>query len=399
MLVRAAHDPLINQGNPSSVGAMIDVVARSQYPLPGLWPRQAPVWIQLLSLVQYADWQVASGLDPSVAASWWRTPLSGAALVLAVVGARHLMAVNRRAAFGVAVLLAMSSLGVVAVLNLRPGPSILDRVLPEGMSHEPRERDYFFALAFATTGMLVGSGAVVSSRRWLSAVAPRLVTPVALGVAGLPLVLNWQAANRRPDGQLATTLGEALLASVPARAVLLMAGDNDSYTTWYRQAVLGERLDVVPVTISLLGADWYRAELARRHRLLDDEAVAAWRSETAVLQALKAGADREGRPFAAAIPVRSDLRQALASRWTLGGMAYLADPGNPARGDSIDVAASSRVADLVAARVQFPESRGRDPAVPYVQRLLRCPVQAVRVAGVRAGDRDAGLLDSRCNFK
>ena len=68
-----------------------------------------------------------------------------------------------------AVLLLMSSLGVVAVLNLRAGPSILDTVLPEGSSHEPRERDYFFALAFATAGTWIGAGAVVLARRWLGA--------------------------------------------------------------------------------------------------------------------------------------------------------------------------------------------------------------------------------------
>jgi hypothetical protein len=81
----------------------------------------------------------------------------------------------------------------------------------------------------------------VTSRRWLSTIAPRLVTAVTLAVAGLPLILNWQAATRRPDALLATTFGEALLASAPPNAVLLVAGDNDSYTTWYRQAVLGER--------------------------------------------------------------------------------------------------------------------------------------------------------------
>ena len=88
MLVRAPHDPYVNQGNPETLATMLDVVWRNQYPLPGIWPRQAPVWVQLLTLVQYADWQVASGLDNDVSASWWRTPFSVAALLLAVAGAR-----------------------------------------------------------------------------------------------------------------------------------------------------------------------------------------------------------------------------------------------------------------------------------------------------------------------
>jgi hypothetical protein len=396
MLVRAAHDPLINQGNPSTIPALIDVVARNQYPLPGFWPRAAPVWIQLLNLVQYADWQVASGLDASVAASWRRTPWSIAASLLVLAGWRHIHSVNRRASLGLGALLLMSSLGVVAVLNLRASPSILDSVLPPGATHEPRERDYFFALAFGTVGLVAGVGAVITARRW---VAPRMAAPAGLAVAALPLVLNWQAANRRPEGHLADTLGESLLASVPPNAMLLVAGDNDSYTTWYRQAALNDRRDVVPVTVSLLPAGWYREELARRHALLEPDQVNAWRGDLPVLRALVEGARREGRPVAAAVSVSRSVRQALAPGWTLGGTAYVADFSGAPRGDAIDVASVERVANLVNARSSAIDYKGRDPAVPYVVRLLRCPSQA-QGASVAAGDGALGAsLDSRCNFK
>ena len=395
MLVRAAHDPFINQGNPATVAQFVDVVARNQYPLPGLWPRAAPIWIQLLNLIQYADWQVASGLDPSVAASVLRTPWSVAAFLLAVAGWRHLRSVSRRAARGTGVLLVMSSLGVVGVLNMRASPSILDAVLPEGATHEPRERDYFFALAFATTGMLVGTGAVASARRWLAA-APKAVPAVAIGAAFLPVLLNWRAADRRREGQLADVFGESLLASVPQRAVLLVAGDNDSYTTWYRQAALDDRRDVVPVTISLLPAAWYRAELARRYRLLDPGRLSGWRGDIPVLQALVEGARREGRPVAASVSVSASVRQALAPAWTLGGTAYVAGFAGEARGDAIDAASVERIAALIAPRLPTAAYRGRDPAVPYVVRLLNCPRQSTAVA---SGAAQADSLDPRCNFK
>jgi len=227
---------------------------------------------------------------------------------------------------------------------------------------------------------------------------PRLVTPVALVVAGLPLALNWRAANRRPDAMLATTFGESLLASVPPRAVLFVAGDNDSYTTWFRQAVLGERRDVVPVTLSLLPADWYRLELERRYGLVGG-AASTWRGEDVVLGSIVARARETGRPVAAAVSVRADLRHALAPGWTLGGMAYVADFDGPARADQVDSVATGRVADLVASRLAFRESHGRDPAVGYVARLLRCPSEALRLAHNRAAAASADLLDSRCNFK
>ncbi len=398
MLVRASHDPFINQGNPSTVDAFINVVARSQYPLPGIWPRQAPVWVQLLTFLQYGDWQVASGLDQSVSASWWRTPWSIAAVVLAFVGARWHRRQGARSALGAGVLFLMASLGVVAVLNLRAGPSILDRVLPAGALHEPRERDYFFALSFAVAGLWVGAGAVLVSRRWLSPIAPRLVTPIALAIAGLPLILNWKAATRRPDAMLATTFGEALLASAPPNAILLLAGDNDSYTTWYRQSVLGERRDVVSITLPLLAADWYRAELGRRHGLMAPEAVSSWRGETETIRMLIAGARRQGRPIAAAVTIPATLRQQLAPAWTLGGMAYVAGVDSTLRADRVDTAATRKVADLIASRVPAVPREG-DPASVYVARMLRCPAGVLQLGTHPSTAPSGSLLDSRCNLK
>jgi hypothetical protein len=408
MPVRASHDPFINQGNPATFDAMMDVVTRRQYPLPGLWPRRAPIWVQVLNLVQYADWQVASGLDSSVAASWWRTPWSVLALGLLVAGARWHWRRGRRGAWGTAVLLASASLGVAAVLNLSAGPSILDRVLPPGALHEPRERDYFFALAFATAGLWIGAGAVVVARRRLAA-RPALVTPMALGMAGLPIALNWTAATRRPDGRLAATYGEALLASAPPRAVLLMAGDNDTYTVWYRQSALGERRDVVPITISLLGADWYRREQQRRYRLLDERIAGTWHGQGPTLAAVAAGARREGRPLAASMSVSPTIRRELAQEWTLGGVAYIAGSDSVARDDQVDTVRTAAVAALIDGRMgrgpgSVPGSvptgtRGRDPASAYIARLLRCP-RAILQLGSSGGDAaQRASLDSRCNFK
>ena len=399
MMVRAGHDPFINQGNPSTFGAMMDVVTRQQYPLPGMWPRRAPVWIQLLNLVQYSDWQVASGLDTSVSASWWRTPWSILALALLIPGARWHLQRDRRGGIGTGLLLASATLGVVAVLNHSAGPSILDHILPPGTLHEPRERDYFYALGFATAALWIGAGAVVVARRWMGS-RPRLVAPVALGMAALPAVLNWNAATRRPDGTIAATYGEALLASAPPRALLLLAGDNDSYTVWYRQAVLGERRDVVPVTIPLLGATWYREEQRRRHNLFTPDAVKTWLGEPAMLQALVAGAQREGRPVAASMSVSPSVRQRLAPHWTLGGLAYVAGRGEEGEPTSlgIDSVRTRAVSDLITMKLRAAP-RGRDPASAYVVRLMRCPSAILQLGRSGADGVDSASLDSRCNFK
>jgi hypothetical protein len=397
MLVRAAHDPLINQGNPSTFGAMLDVVWRRQYPLPGLWPRRSPIWVQLLAIPQYADWQVASGLDQSIAASWRRMPWNLAALFLALTGARWHFRRHLTGARAAMVLFLAASLGVVTVMNWRAGPSIMDGVLPPGTAHEPRERDYFFYLAFATVGLWVGAGAVLVSRR-IFAASPRLAPTAALLVAGLPVLLNWRAASRRPEGMLATTLGESLLASSPPNAVLLVAGDNDSYTIWYRQSALRERRDVVPVTISLLPATWYRDELARRYGLLDSVTVRTWQGDAATLRALVDGARRKGRPMAAALTVSASLRAQLAPTWTLGGMVFVADHDGQPRDDTVDSTVTRAIAELIDRRGPRAAA-GRDPAARYVARILRCPAAALQLGSATPPEPAPALLDSRCNFK
>ena len=283
------------------------------------------------------------------------------------------------------------------MLNHNAGPSILDRVLPPGALHEPRERDYFYALGFATAGLWIGAGAVHRARRWLAS-RPALVAPVAIGIAALPAALNWNAATRRPDGMIASTYGEALLASAPPRALLLLAGDNDTYTVWYRQAVLGERRDVVPITIPLLAATWYREEQRRRHNLLTPPIVRAWIGEQATTEALVAGARREGRPVAASMSISPSRRQPLSANWALGGLAYIATRDNVSLPVAIDSARTQAVADLIAARLRVVP-RGRDPASAYIARLLRCPSAVLQLGRTGAQPGDTALLDSRCNFK
>lgn len=369
MLVRARHDPAINQGNPDDWASFVDVVARRQYDVPGLWPRRAPAWLQVANLGQYADWQVAFGLDSSVRVSPLRLSATVLFALLAWAGWRRLLRSDRvHALAGTGMFVASASLGVVAVLNLRPGPSIGYTVVPRESDHEPRERDYFFAPAFALGGALAGLGAVSV-----------LGAPGGLLVAALPAALNWRAADRgrQPDAALASTLGTAILASAPERAVLLLAGDNDTYSVWYSQHVLGVRRDVVPVTIPLLPADWYRQELQRRHSLVSESSI-AWLGEEATLLDIAAQSHRLRRPLAAAISVPATTRRFIGERWTVRGMVVVSS--DTVRGSdryTVDTVTTAAVDSLVRAALPSTTVLARDPAGRYLQRLLRCPALAL----------------------
>jgi hypothetical protein len=265
LIVRAQHDPPVNQGAPTTLTALADVVARRQYDVAPLWPRRAPFWLQLANVFEYADWQVALSLGPTIFPTVLRT---GATIIFAVLGIVGALEHRRRDARGWRTLLLVlvgGSLGVAVYLNLRAGPSFGWGVLPDDAIREARERDYFFVTGFWAWGLWAGYGAVRAADR------VRLPSVVGIGLAALPIALNWTAIDRRrwPDRDLARLVAVSLLEAAPPRAVLFVGGDNDTYPLWYAQAALGTRRDVTVVTTPLLPAAWYRAELWRRYRLHD----------------------------------------------------------------------------------------------------------------------------------
>lgn len=397
MLVRAQHDPGVNQGNPSTWSSLVEVVDRRQYDVPPLWPRRAPLWLQLGNVLQWADWQIASGLSDAPGPSPWRTPFT---LVFAALGGVGLVVhrtLDRRSWRVVGVLLAAATLGVVLVLNLRAGPSFGWGVLPEGALREARERDYFFALAFAIWGVWAGIGLWALAERMRRA----WVRALLFGAAALPAVLNWTAMDRRrtPDRVLAQALGQSLLESAPPNAVMVVEGDNDTYATWFAQHVAGLGRNIVPVTIPLLSADWYRAELARRHDLLDGESVRTWRGLEATLVALARGADRSGRPLTAAVSVDARERIMMGSAWRLTGMVYVRQTETTADGLIVDTAATRAIATAIERLNLTPATRlARDGTGRYLQRLLLCPTAALGDDGARRR-MPGGLLESTCNFR
>ena len=73
LLVRARHDPAINQANPATLRDLAVRRRRADNTTsPALWPRQAPVWLQLANWFEYADWQVALSLAPTSFQPSWR---------------------------------------------------------------------------------------------------------------------------------------------------------------------------------------------------------------------------------------------------------------------------------------------------------------------------------------
>jgi hypothetical protein len=391
LILRARHDPAVNQGNPATLAALAEVVGRTQYQHAGVWPRQAPLWLQLANVFEYADWQFALALAPGATPTVARTAVTLLFVALAYVGART----HRRADPGswraTAVLLASTTLGLALYLNFKAGPSIGWGVLPDDAPHEARERDYFFALAFWAWGLWAGVGARTVARRLATG---GRAAALAVGLAALPVALNWAAVSRRqePGASLARRYALALLEAAPPRAVLFAAGDNDSYPAWYAQQSLGLRRDVTVVTVPLLPAPWYRAELARRHALLAPRDTATWFGEPAVLASIASRARSQARPVAATAMLDPVQRAPVGGAWLFDGLVYRSVAGDDA-GVRLDAAAAARHARALAPLRARPLHAQAGGAARYVFSLLGCP------AAVGHAGRDRGadsLLATLC---
>ncbi|HVE33844.1 MAG TPA: DUF2723 domain-containing protein [Gemmatimonadaceae bacterium] len=391
---RAAHDPLINQGNPRTLEQLAYLVARRQYAVQGMWPRQAPFRLQLANWFEYADWQFALSLGPTVIPTVSRVLATIAFASLGVVGARWHYVENRRSWKAVALLFLCGSLGVIVYLNLKAGRSFAWSFVPEDARHEARDRDYFFVLGFWAWGMWAGMGAVRLARR--------LALPSWLGVvvAALPIALNWSAVDRRgePEAGLARELAHELLEPLPPRSVLFVSGDNDTYPLWYAQAVEGLRRDVTVVTLPLLGAEWYTAELRRRWGLISTGGGLPER----IAPQIATSAEVQGRPVAAALTVSPDERNRLSNSWTVIGLAAIARSNESAllNQDSTVIHVDSSSVAVQAQRIaSWSQDRGprpqTDPVHEFYWRVMSCPrlILASRTAVVAAS------LDSLCNLR
>ncbi|MBY0492563.1 MAG: DUF2723 domain-containing protein [Gemmatimonadaceae bacterium] len=370
----SANGPMMDSGHPVTLRALLAVLRREQYQVAGLWPRLAPLWLQLGNVFQWADWQFAFGAHPFTTPSLARTSVTVVFALLGALGLRALYAHEARVARAMALLLLSGTFGVALWLNMRAGPSFGAGVLPAGATHEARERDYFFVLGFWAWGMLAGVGAASLSLR----LRERFPLPVALLpllVALVPLFANRPVVDRtgEPVATLPRTYARLLLDGMPPNGVLLAGGDNDTFPMWYLQQVEERRPDVTVVTVPLLGAPWYRAELVRRG-LLAPEAVAAWPGLSSALASLTIRATQQRRPIRVSTMLDRRDRLAAAPRvgWALEGLVWRADTTLGAGRTGLDLAALRRANGQVPRSALTALPPGGDPAAALVQTLLRC---------------------------
>ena len=273
--IRAAQEPIINEGNPvceSAAGAIVavytngkagcpalaDALSRAQYAKPSIAERQAPLGHQFLNYFQYFDWQWARGADLSELPIGARLPATILFVAMGFMGFLVLWRADRMIFTYLVVLAATLTVGLVVYLNFKYGfslaPDVVDRT-----AHEVRERDYFFVASFFLWGNLAGIGLAgfwsALSDHWEGSGAYRKAMPVLL-VTFIPMAYNWEWASRADD-YATVDWAYDLLMSVEPYGILFTNGDNDTFPLWYAQEIEGVRKDVTVIVLQYLRTDWY----------------------------------------------------------------------------------------------------------------------------------------------
>ena len=286
--IRAHFDPYLNQGEATTWPALKAVLARDQFGKPSVLdnPMYPPgpdnpghslvlYGQQLLNYVQYFTWQFGRDWFPGIGRAL--AVLFGA---VGLIGARRHWRTDRRAAVAMTTLVLTLTVALVFYLNFKWGYS--QAFNGPGLEHEVRERDYFFIASFAAWGVWVGMG-LATLMQWIeevrvarAAAAPvRVWAPSALVLllALVPLAANRLTAPRNGE-TLARDYAHDLLQSVDPYAILVTAGDNDTFPLWYAQEVEGVRKDVSVLVLSLANTGWYLRQLQRRAPVTFDPGAA-----------------------------------------------------------------------------------------------------------------------------
>ncbi|HYJ81059.1 MAG TPA: DUF2723 domain-containing protein, partial [Longimicrobiaceae bacterium] len=178
--IRAGLHPVINEASPTceSVGsALLSIVslgkvhlpgvcenlyaalAREQYGKPSLMDRQAPFSAQMLTYLQYFDWQwgrSVAGVHGYFA--FQRVAVTLVAVLVGGYGALEHWRRDRKSFTYMAILFGTLSVGLTIYMNFKYGFGQVRALGMSGELSEVRERDYFFLVSFSMWGLWIGIG-------------------------------------------------------------------------------------------------------------------------------------------------------------------------------------------------------------------------------------------------
>ena len=266
--IRAAANPPINEGAPSTAASFLSYIQRDQYTKAPLYPRMwrdsdaknRDEWTLGAvgvagNVIYYLGYQLTYMYGRYLMYNFiGRENLRWHCVVLfllpALLGGYGLWRHRRRDRGGYWTLMLLFLFGGV-VLNFYLNHPC----------YEPRERDYAYVLSFYAVAVWIGIGAdelgpAMQSARAKSSSrhsARRLLSPTLLFLAPLLMAVgNWSDHDRH-NCHSVHDIATAHLQSCDSNAVLITLGDNDTFPLWYLQQVEGLRTDIDVYNIGLTG--------------------------------------------------------------------------------------------------------------------------------------------------
>jgi tetratricopeptide (TPR) repeat protein len=259
LMIRSAHNPLIDEGDPETWRALYAVLRREQYPTMDVFQRKAPFAFQLQHFNNYFQAQFAM-----FSANLGKLNLGSLVpIALGVWGMVDHYAKHRRTFVMLMVTFLVMSLGMIYYLNFSES--------------EVRERDYFYLPAFYYFAAFIGIGAASLLNEIRNVFARKATGPVpaiVLPAFVLLLLPTFTAKHHffqhdRSHDYICREYAKNMLVGLEPNSILFTNGDNDTFPLWYIQEVEHYRQDIRVVNLSLLNTPWYLKQLRDNDPKLD----------------------------------------------------------------------------------------------------------------------------------
>lgn len=179
--------------------------------------------------------------------------------ILGLIGFVYHLSRKRNDSFVVILLFLMTGLAIIVYLNQKP--------------YEPRERDYAYAGSFYAYCIWIGlsvmavfdivKNALKNSQKTGTLVAILAALLITVPAPVLLATQNWDDHDRS-NRYTAHDFAYNYLQSCDPNAMIVTAGDNDTFPLWYIQEIEGVRTDVRVLCTPLLATDWYAQQMKCR---------------------------------------------------------------------------------------------------------------------------------------
>lgn len=274
IVIRANAGTPMNQNDPSSLRRLVAYLEREQYGETPLMNRRFSLepdkqenfkkytsdWDYMWNYqIKHMYWRYIAwnfiGRESDVQDCDWRfSQLYGLPFLVGLIGCYYHWKKHQKMAFIMTVFFILSGLALAVYFNMQ--------------EPQPRERDYFFVYSVFAFCFWIGIGTLAIFDYVREKLAGANANGLAYAAFALVVVTvpgNMLRTNYKPMDRsghyLAWDYSYNLLQSVEKDAILITAGDNDTFPLWYLQDVEGVRRDVRVVNLSLANMDYYILQL------------------------------------------------------------------------------------------------------------------------------------------